>query len=93
MTNFNSISVIGCGRWGGFLGYYFATYKKADVLFLGVPEDPAYQSLIATGNNGYLTMPDHVKYTTDMNECLKNDFIVVSIGCQGFRGLCKQLNG
>ena len=43
MTNFNSVSVIGCGRWGGFLGYYFATYKKADVLFLGVPEDPAYQ--------------------------------------------------
>ena len=92
MTNFNSISVIGCGRWGGFLGYYFATYKKSDVLFLGVPEDPAYQSLIATGNNGYLTMPDHVKYTTDMNECLENDFIIVSIGCQGFRGLCKQLN-
>ena len=92
MTDFNSISVIGCGRWGGFLGYYLATYKKADVLFLGVSGDPAYESLITTGNNGYLTMPDHVQYTTDMAKCFQNDFIVISIGCQGFRALCRELN-
>ncbi|MBE6446762.1 MAG: glycerol-3-phosphate dehydrogenase [Alphaproteobacteria bacterium] len=93
MTNFSQISVIGCGRWGGFLGYYCAKYKNSHVLFLGVPQDPAYQSLIATGNNGYVTMPENVSYTTDMLECLKNDFVIVSIGCQGFRGLCRQLSG
>lgn len=92
MTNFSSVSVIGCGRWGGFLGYYCAKYKNSKVLFLGVPQDPAYQSLIKTGNNGYVTMPANVSYTTDMAECLKNDFIIVSIGCQGFRGLCKQMS-
>ncbi len=90
--DFSKISVIGCGRWGGFLGYYVAKYKNADTLFFGLPEDPAYQSLITTGNNGYVTMPDNVSYTTDMAEALKNQFIIISIGCQGLRGLCRQLN-
>jgi len=91
MTDFSKVSVIGCGRWGGFLGWYAATYKKSDVLFLGVPGDPAYESLIKTGFNGYCQMPENVSYTTDMADVLKNDFIIVSIGCQGFRGLCKQM--
>lgn len=92
MTDFSKVSVIGCGRWGGFLGWYCATYKKSNVLFLGVPGDPAYESLIKTGNNGYCQMPEGVSYTTDMAEVLKNDFIIVSIGCQAFRGLCKQMS-
>ncbi|MBQ4471766.1 MAG: glycerol-3-phosphate dehydrogenase [Alphaproteobacteria bacterium] len=91
MTDFSKVSVIGCGRWGGFLGWYCATYKKSKVLFLGVPGDPAYESLIKTGNNGYCQMPEGVSYTTDMGEVLKNDFIIVSIGCQAFRGLCQQI--
>lgn len=90
--DFLKISVIGCGRWGGFLGYYVAKYKKADTLMFGLKEDPAYQALIKTGNNGYVTMPSNVSYTTDINEALKRQFIVISIGCQGLRGLCKQLN-
>ena len=93
MTDFSKISVIGCGRWGGFLGWYAATYKKSDVLFLGVPGDPAYESLIKTGFNGYCQMPENVSYTIEMADVLKNDFIIISIGCQGFRGLCKQMAG
>ncbi len=90
--DFSRVSVIGCGRWGGFLGYYVARYKKADTLMFGLEEDPAYQSLIATGNNGYVTMPDNVSYTTDITAALANQFIIISIGCQGLRGLCRQLN-
>lgn len=92
MTDFSKVSVIGCGRWGGFLGWYCATYKKSDVLFLGVPGDPAYESLIKTGFNGYCQMPENVSYTTDMADVMKNDFIIISIGCQGFRDLCKQMS-
>lgn len=92
MTNFKNISVIGCGRWGGFLGYYMASYKQADVLFYGLETDPNYQSLVNTGKNLYLTMPKNVSYTTNIEEALKNDFIVVSIGCQNFRSLCRKLD-
>ena len=90
--DFSQVSVIGCGRWGGFLGYYVAKYKKSHVLMYGLEIDPAYQSLIKIGNNGYVTMPDNVSYTTDIEQALKNQFIIISIGCQAFRGLCKQLN-
>lgn len=92
MTDFRNITLIGCGRWGGFLGYYVATYKQAQTLMYGLPEDPAYQSLIKTGSNGYVTMPANVSYTTDIQKALQNQFIIVSIGCQAFRGLCRQLN-
>ena len=81
MIDFSKITVIGCGRWGGFLGYYVAKYKKADVLMYGLEIDPAYQSLIKTGNNGYVTMPENVSYTTDIEKALKNQFVIVSIGC------------
>ena len=92
MIDFKHVSVIGCGRWGGFLGYYVAKYKQSSVLMYGLVEDPAYQSLIKTGNNGYVTMPSNVTYTTDIKEALKNQFVIISIGCQAFRGLCRQLN-
>ena len=46
MIDFKNITLIGCGRWGGFLGYYVATYKKAQTLMYGLPQDPAYQSLV-----------------------------------------------
>ncbi len=91
MTDFQTVSVIGCGRWGGFLGYYMATYKHANVLFYGLEQDKSYQELKNTGKNAYLTMPEGVQYTTDLAKALERDFIVVSIGCQNFRGLCRQL--
>lgn len=81
---FKNTTVIGCGRWGGFLGYYIAKYKKSNVLMFGLENDPSYQSLIKTGRNDYVEMPENVSYTTDLNQALKNDFIVISIGCQGY---------
>lgn len=90
--NFKNVTVIGCGRWGGFLGYYLAKYKKCDVIMYGLESDPSYQALVSTGKNDYVQMPDNVTYTTDLKSALKNKFIVISIGCQGFRGLMKQLN-
>lgn len=89
---FENVSVIGCGRWGGFLGYYMATYKNANVLMHGLSSDPNYQSLVKTGKNDYVSMPSNVSYTTKIDKTLKNDFIVISIGCQGLRGVCHQLN-
>lgn len=89
---FKNTTVIGCGRWGGFLGYYIAKYKKSNVLMFGLENDPSYQSLIKTGRNDYVEMPENVSYTTDLNQALKNDFIVISIGCQGLRKLMQNLN-
>lgn len=91
-SDFDSITVIGCGRWGGFLGYYTATYKSKNVLMYGLECDPAFQALKKGENNGYVTMPNNVSVTSDLDTALKNNFIIISIGCQNLRSLCRDLN-
>lgn len=87
------ISVIGCGRWGTFLGWYVANYGKADnVLLYGMEQSYDYQQLKNERKNDYLTLSDNMTLTSDITEALKNDFIIVSISCQNLRSLAKQLN-
>jgi glycerol-3-phosphate dehydrogenase (NAD(P)+) len=38
-------------------------------------------------------MTDNMILHENIEDVLKNDFIIISIGCQHFRSLCKQLNG
>jgi len=90
MTN---ISVIGCGRWGTFLGWYMATYRVDNVLMYDLPTSPNFIELKETRKNNYLTLQDNMEMTSNMEEILKNDFIIISIGAQYFRGLCKELQG
>ncbi len=87
------VSVIGCGRWGTFLGWYVANYCKTDgVVIYGLEGTPSYDELHQTGKNEYLTLSDNMSLTTDLSEALKNDFIIISINCQNSRSLAKQLN-
>ncbi len=87
------VSVVGCGRWGGFLGYYMATIKSCAVTMQGIESDPGYQSLLRERRNEYLAIPDNVRMTTSIDEVLANDFIVVSVGAQNFRGFCRSIAG
>lgn len=90
MTN---ISLIGCGRWGTFLGYYAATHFADKVDMYDIPTSPNFIELKETRKNPYLTLADNMELHADIAEVLKNDIIIISIGCQHFRSLCKQLNG
>ena len=88
------VSVIGCGRWGTFLGWYVANYCNADsVLLYGIDGSPSFEGLKTTRKNEYLTLSDNMHTTSDMAETLKNDFIIISISCQNLRSLAKQING
>ncbi|MBP5215916.1 MAG: glycerol-3-phosphate dehydrogenase [Alphaproteobacteria bacterium] len=87
------VSVIGCGRWGTFLGWYMANYCHADtVLMYDMPNSPTYLQLLNERKNDYLTLSDNMLLTSDIQEVLKNDFIIISISCQNLRKLAKQLN-
>lgn len=87
------ITVIGCGRWGTFLGWYVANYKKADtVLLYNLESSDGFQQLKKERKNDYLTLSDNMLLTSDITEALKNDFIIISISCQNLRNLAKQLN-
>ena len=86
------ISVIGCGRWGTFLGWYAANYCVDKVLMYDIPTSPNFIELKETRKNSYLSLSDNMELTPDIAKVLENDVIIISIGCQHLRELAKQLN-
>ena len=93
------MSVIGCGRWGTFLGWYVANYCDAEtVLMYDMPNSRTYLQLQAERKNEYLTLSDNMFLTSDISEALKNDFIIISISWKSLRlkswwmYFCKKLN-
>lgn len=86
------VSLIGCGRWGTFLGWYVANYGKADEVYMyDIPTSPNFLELKNTRRNSYLTLSDNMFMFDNLAKVLENDFVIISIGCQHFRGLCKEL--
>ena len=90
----DSISLIGCGRWGTFLGWYAGNYcgfERVDMY--DIPTSPNFIELKETRKNAYLSLSDNMVMHEDVAEVLGNEIIIVSIGCQHLRSLAKQLNG
>lgn len=90
-----NISLIGCGRWGTFLGWYAANYCKDNICgtdMYDIPTSPNFIELRDTRKNPYLALSDNMYLHDKIEDVLKNDTIIVSIGCQYFRGLCRELN-
>ncbi len=85
------VSVIGCGRWGSCIAWYLAAMKQHDVTLYGRKGSRDYARFVATRQNDYLTLPDAIVLTDDLYQAMANDYIVVSIGAQGFRAFLKDL--
>ncbi len=86
------ISVIGCGRWGTFLGWYAANYCVDGVYMYDLKTSPNFIELRDTRKNSYLSLSDNMEITDSLEKVLENDDIIISIGAQHFRSLCKELN-
>ena len=87
-----NISLIGCGRWGTFLGWYAANYRGYGVDMYDIPTSPNFIELLDTRKNPYLELSDNMFLHDNLSAVLNNDVIIISIGCQYFRGLCKELS-
>ena len=94
MKSFDSVSVIGCGRWGSFLAWYLANYKKElnNILLYGKSESKTFQNLKASRKNEYLELPEKIELTNDLQKTLKNEYIIISIDAQNLKFLAKELN-
>ncbi|MBR1649394.1 MAG: glycerol-3-phosphate dehydrogenase [Alphaproteobacteria bacterium] len=89
------ISVIGCGRWGTFLGWYAANRCKkniGNVLMYDLKTSPNFIELRDTRKNEYLSLSDNMSLHENLPEILSNDTVIISIGCQHLRELAKELN-
>lgn len=90
------ISVLGCGRWGSFIGWYLANHGH-EVCLWGPEGSDAYEVLAQTGKNEYVNLDERITLTCDLQRALDfADTSVISIPSQTVRGFMqriKQANG
>lgn len=85
-------SVLGAGRWGSFIAWYLDKIGNKVTLW-GKPTSEKIQKLLENRQNEYVTIPESVNLSTDLEEAIKNsDYIVISISSQGLRGLAEEIN-
>lgn len=85
-----NVFVIGCGRWGTFIGSYLDGLGK-QVTIYGRPTSKNLLQLMETRKNEYLSLSDKVSFSMDISDSLRNDVIVVSVDTQSFRNVANSL--
>lgn len=85
------VSVIGCGRWGTFITWYL-DHIGHQVSLYGRKQSKHMQELIERRRNDLLILSERIHLTTDLEEAVKSDMIVISINAQGLRSLMEELN-
>ena len=85
------ISVLGCGRWGSFIGWYLATHGH-EVCLWGPEGGEAYEVLKETGKNEYVSLDKRITLTCDLKEALDfADTSIISIPSQALRGFMQKI--
>lgn len=85
-----NVFVIGCGRWGTFIGWYLNKIGNKVTIY-GRSTSKNMMELSSQRKNSYLSLPDDILLSTNLNDSLSNDVIVVSIDAQNFRSVAMQL--
>ena len=85
------VSVLGCGRWGSFIGWYLAGHGQ-DVYLWGPEEDYSYKVLKETGKNEYVSLDSRICLTCNLKEAVERaEIIIISISSQGLRGFIQRI--
>ncbi len=88
-----NITVIGCGRWGSLIAWYLASRRGHDVTLYGRSSSAHMQRFLRERCNDLLTLPDGVRLSTELTDCLRpeTETVIISIGAQGLRALMLEL--
>ena len=85
------LSVIGSGRWGGFIAWYLDRMGH-DVAVWGRESSQHYLQIRQTRSNGLITFPNSIELSTDLPYCVhRTKVLVISISSQNLRSLLAQL--
>ena len=77
-----NVTVIGCGRWGSFLSWYFDSLGH-NVKIYGREKSQSFCTLKETRKNEYVSLSENVSFTSDIDKAIAfSEYIVVSIGAQ-----------
>lgn len=86
-----NISVLGCGRWGSFIGWYLSN-NCHNVIQWGIEGHPSYDILKKEGRNEYVHLNPAIKLTSDLEYAVKSsDVIIISISSQALRSLMTEV--
>ena len=85
------ISVLGCGRWGGFIAWY-CHHIGHEVTLWGRKGSPHLAQLKQTRKNAYADFSEDILLTDSLEEALSSPILIVSVVSQSLRALCAQLN-
>ncbi|MDY2879745.1 MAG: 2-dehydropantoate 2-reductase N-terminal domain-containing protein [Candidatus Borkfalkiaceae bacterium] len=84
--------VLGCGRWGSFIAWYL-NGLGFPVTVWGRKESETFRALSETRKNEYVTFPDSVALSDDLEKTVREaEVVVISIKSQGLRGLAEELS-
>ena len=85
------ISVLGCGRWGSCIAWYLDRIGH-EVVSCGLKDAPELQQLLKTHHNDYLTFPDSIEVTYNLNYAVERaEVIVISISSQYLRSYMEDI--
>jgi len=86
-----NIAILGCGRWGSFLGWY-ACRLGHKVLLYGRENSANYQALQSTRSNEYLQVPEAIHLSSSLAESVDfAEWIIISIPAQNLRRLGQEV--
>ena len=92
MLIMNQITVLGYGRWASFHAWYQIEKLQNDVIMWGRAGNARFAQLMQDKKNGYLTMPQSLRYSTDLAESIAfGDVIIVAIAAQGLQKFAKEI--
>ncbi|MBR6411331.1 MAG: glycerol-3-phosphate dehydrogenase [Clostridia bacterium] len=84
------ITIIGCGRWGSLIGWYLDTLGH-EVTLYGRAESRHMQRFLAERRNDLLQLGERIHLTTEMGPALDADILVLAVGAQSLREVCRTM--
>lgn len=84
------ITVVGCGRWGSCIAWYLEKIGHTVSLY-GRSGSARMQRLLETRKNDCITLPDSLTLTSELSALADAEIIVISIGAQGLRAFCREM--
>ena len=86
-----NVSVLGCGRWGSFIGWYLCNHGHS-VTQWGRSESPSFLVLKNTGKNEYVELDKRINLTDDLEKAIETaEVIVISISAQSLRSFMERV--
>ncbi len=86
-----NISVLGCGRWGSFIGWYLVN-NNHKVIQWGTEGNYSFDVLKNTGKNEYVELDSRIELSSDLKYAVeKSNIVIISISAQGLRSFMKRI--